>query len=164
MYHSWDSQNAWLRQIIGQNFLYINPDKAAALGLKNKDWVWVESRLSKIRVQIQFSEAVQPDTVWTWNGIGKMSGAWNIDPNADEASKGFLLNHLISEELDHEDGGKISNSDPISGQAAWFDLRVKISKANETSHWPEFKSLKPLPHMEEAPKILRYEFIRSNKK
>ncbi len=25
MYHSWDSQNAWLRQIHGENLLYMNP-------------------------------------------------------------------------------------------------------------------------------------------
>lgn len=33
-YHSWDGQNAWLRQIIGQNFLYINSGKAAELGIR----------------------------------------------------------------------------------------------------------------------------------
>ncbi len=29
MYHSWDSQNAWLRQIHGENYLYMNPLMAA---------------------------------------------------------------------------------------------------------------------------------------
>jgi anaerobic selenocysteine-containing dehydrogenase len=163
-YHSWDSQNAWLRQIIGQNYLYMNPKRAQELGIKDLDWAWVESPLSKIRVQIKYSEAVQPDTVWTWNGMGKIPGAWNLDENADEARKSFLLNHLIREELEDEEGQKISNSDPISGQAAWFDLRVKISRANESGHWPEFKPLKPLPHMEKRPQILRYEFMRGNQK
>ncbi len=163
MYHSWDSQNAWLRQIIGQNFLYINPDTAAALGVNDLDWIWVESKLNKIRVQAKFSQALQPDTVWTWNGIGKMAGAWNLDPEADEAKKAFLLNHCITEELDYVDGKKISNSDPISGQAAWFDLRVRITKANEEGHWPEFKPLNPLPHMEPRPEVLRYGFIRGEK-
>jgi hypothetical protein len=27
------------------------------------------------------------------------------------------------------DGMRWSNSDPVTGQAAWFDLRVKIAKA-----------------------------------
>jgi anaerobic selenocysteine-containing dehydrogenase len=160
MYHSWDSQNAWLRQIIGQNFLYMNPLKAKELGINDLNWVWVESPLSKIRVQVKLSEAVQPETVWTWNAIGKMPGAWNLSPDADEANKGFLLNHLITEELEYGDGQKISNSDPISGQAAWFDLRVKIYKAEEEGHWPQFKPLKPLPHMQKRPEVLRYEFIK----
>ena len=42
----------------------------------------------------------------------------NLEPNANESKKGFLLNHLISEELPASaDGEHISNSDPITGQA-----------------------------------------------
>ncbi|MFQ5433108.1 MAG: molybdopterin dinucleotide binding domain-containing protein, partial [Nitrospinota bacterium] len=156
MYHSWDSQNAWLRQIIGQNFLYMNPKRARELGIDDMDWAWVESPTGKIRVQVKHSEAVEPETVWTWNAIGKMAGAWNLAEDADEAVKGFLLNHLITEELDWNNGEKISNSDPITGQAAWFDLRVKITKSNETGHWPQFKPLKPLKHMVERAKMIRF--------
>ena len=44
------------------------------------------------------------------------------------------------------DGARISNSDPITGQAAWYDLRVSIEKAapdeaGETS--PRFEPTKP---------------------
>ncbi len=85
-------------------------------------------------------------------------------PEADEATKGFLLNHLISEELDHDDGTRISNSDPISGQAAWFDLKVRISKAKESGHWPTFTPLKPLKQLDKRPDVLRYEFIRDDEK
>ena len=164
MYHSWDGQNAWLRQIIGQNFLYMNPERALELGIDDMDWAWVESVTSKIRVQVKHSEAVEPETVWTWNGIGKMAGAWNLAENVDEAAKGFLINHLITEELDWHNGKKISNSDPITGQAAWFDLRVKITKSNETGHWPQFKPLKPLNHMVERPKMVRFGHEKVNGK
>ena len=75
-------------------------------------------------------DGVNPDTVWTWNAIGKRSGAWALDPDAPEAKKGFLLNHLIAELLPEREGGyRYSNSDPITGQAAWYDLRVQIEKA-----------------------------------
>jgi len=156
MYHSWDSQNAWLRQLIGQNFLYVNPIKAAELGLADMDWAWVESAHGKIRVQIKLSHAVQPDTVWTWNAIGKLPGAWNLDPEADEAKKAFLLNHLIAEEIPDGAGGKISNSDPITGQAGWYDLRVKIWKAQEAGAWPVFETLKIPPGMAARPTTLAY--------
>jgi anaerobic selenocysteine-containing dehydrogenase len=164
MYHSWDSQNAWLRQIAGQNFLYMNTEKALALGIDDMDWAWVESPLSKIRVQVKHSESVQPDTVWTWNAIGKYPGAWNLAKDVDEVKKGFILNHLITEELDHEDGTRISNSDPITGQAGWFDLRVKIRKAEETGAWPQFNPLKPLPHMEKRADVIRYSVNGKNGK
>jgi hypothetical protein len=81
---------------------------------------------------LRTSEAVEPGTVWTWNAIGKADGAWQLAPGADEARKGFLLNHLISEELPFGDKGSgktISNSDPITGQAGWYDVRVRIRPA-----------------------------------
>ena len=77
---------------------------------------------------VRYSEAVEPGTVWTWNAIGKASGAWQLAPGADESRKGFLLNHLISEELPFKDR-HISNSDPITGQAGWYDVRVRIRPA-----------------------------------
>ncbi|MGC8468258.1 MAG: molybdopterin dinucleotide binding domain-containing protein, partial [Acidithiobacillus sp.] len=97
MYHSWDSQNVWLRQIMAQNYLYMNAARAASMGIKDYDWVWVESHNGKIRCQVKTMEGTQEDTVWTWNAIGKQKGTWGLDPDASEATKGFLLNHLISE-------------------------------------------------------------------
>jgi hypothetical protein len=74
-------------------------------------------------------KALNEDTVWTWNAIGKRAGAWALSENAPEAKKGFLLNHLIHELLPPKgDGLRWSNSDPITGQAAWYDLCVKIEK------------------------------------
>jgi hypothetical protein len=67
-----------------------------------------------------------PDTVWSWTAIGKRRGAWKLAKNAPEATKGFLLNHLIS---DVTPKGDYANADPVTGQAAWFDLRVRITKS-----------------------------------
>ncbi len=141
MYHSWDSQNAWLRQILGQNFLYMNDRTAAERGLADDDWVWVASHNGRIRCQLRTMQGVEAHTVWTWNAIGKMSGTWGLKPDASEATHGFLLNHLISESLPRTAGDRaITNSDPITGQAAWYDLKVRITKAapGETGVWPRF--------------------------
>jgi hypothetical protein len=76
-------------------------------------------------------EGVNADTVWTWNAIGKRSGAWALAADAPESKRGFLLNHLIAELLPEQAGGyRFSNSDPVTGQAAWYDLRVRIEKAS----------------------------------
>jgi anaerobic selenocysteine-containing dehydrogenase len=128
MYHAWDSQNAWLRQIHSHNYLHVNPLTAQAAGIADGAWCWVESRWGRVRCMLRCSEAVEPGTVWTWNAIGKGEGAWQLAPGADEARKGFLLNHLISDELP-TDAGPISNSDPITGQAGWYDVRVRIRPA-----------------------------------
>lgn len=152
MYHSWDSQNAWLRQIHTHNYIYVNPIVGRENGFEDDDWVWVESQHGKVRCMCRFSEAVEPGTVWTWNAIGKASGAWGLTPKANESQKGFLLNHVISEELPPNDAGEhLSNSDPVTGQAAWYDVRVRIYKAADTEpkqSYPQFTPLKPLPGME----------------
>lgn len=139
MYHAWGSQNAWLRQIATRNWLYLHPDTGARHGIADEDWIEVSSHQGSITVQAKFASNVQPDTVWTWNAIGKRRGAWRLDKDAPEGRKGFLLNHLIS---DITPKGDYANADPVTGQAAWFDLRVRITRAAEAStSSPQFPPL-----------------------
>ncbi len=162
MYHSWDSQNAWLRQIHSHNYLNVNPRTALAAGIADGGWAWVESQWGKVRCMVRHSEAVEPGTVWTWNAIGKADGAWQLAPGSDEARKGFLLNHLISEELPMRGtpSGTVSNSDPITGQAGWYDVRVRIrpaspDEAGET--FPQMDSMPSVPGLVgKAAQVLRY--------
>ncbi len=142
MYHSWDSQNAWLRQIHSHNYLYVNTATALQHGIADGAWMWIESQWGKVKCMARHSEAVDPGTVWTWNAIGKAESAWSLTDNADESKKGFLLNHLISEELPFG-GFTVSNSDPITGQAGWYDVRVKLAPAGEDEPqetWPQVKA------------------------
>ena len=145
MYHSWGSQNAWLRQIHGHNPMFVSATLAAAHDLADGDWIWVTSHHGKIRAPVAIMEGVNEHTIWTWNAIGKRKGTWQLDPDAPEAKKGFLLNHLIHELLPtKEDGMRWANSDPVTGQAAWFDLRVRIEKAaadEPAESWPQFDTL-----------------------
>ncbi len=147
MYHSWGSQNAWLRQILGRNWLYMARERAAKLGIIDADWVNVTSHHGAIKAQVKLMDGQNPETVWTWNAIGKRSNAWGLAADAPESRKGFLLNHLISELLPQREGGyRYSNSDPITGQAAWYDLRVRIEKSADQNAEtaPQFKTLKKL--------------------
>ena len=156
MYHSWGSQNAWLRQLHGHNPLYLPSRLMRDHGLEDGDWAHVTSPHGQITVPVMEMAALNDNTVWTWNAIGKRKGAWALDEDAPETTKGFLLNHLIHELLPAKgDGLRWSNSDPITGQAAWFDLKVKIEKAT-----PQNQSLpntgtqqSPVP---QAPKTLKW--------
>ncbi|MEX2648568.1 MAG: molybdopterin oxidoreductase family protein [Alphaproteobacteria bacterium] len=154
MYHAWGSHNAWLRQILGENRLYLSRALGHELGIEDDDWVWVESPTGRLRVQARLMDGVHPRTVWTWNAVGKRSGAWNLDADAPESRRGFLLNHLIPDVL-----GDRSNSDPITGQAAWYDLRVRVSKAPAPADdhaEPRFATVPPAPGLPTRPAILRY--------
>ncbi|HTO85731.1 MAG TPA: molybdopterin oxidoreductase family protein [Methylomirabilota bacterium] len=160
MYHSWGSQNAWLRQIHGRNKLHMHRKTAERLELADDDWAWVISHHARIKVQVKLMDGVNEDTVWTWNAIGKRKGTWALATDAPESENGFLLNHVISELLPpRADGHRWANSDPITGQAAWYDLRVRVEKAapeeaGET--YPAFATLPPLPNLKLRPSILRY--------
>lgn len=127
MYHSWGSQNAWLRQIAARNWLYVHPDTAARHGLADGDRATVVSHHGRIEAPVRLAANVQPDTVWTWNAIGKRRGAWKLAPDAPESTQGFLLNALIDDRLPDT---RYANADPVTGQAAWFDLRVGIAPAS----------------------------------
>ena len=131
MYHSWGSQNAWLRQIHGVNPLFLPTAIWRAHGFADGDWARLTSPHGEITVPVAHHGALNPHTVWTWNAIGKRKGAWALDKDAPEATKGFLLNHLIGDLLpERSDGHRWANSDPVTGQAAWFDLRVTIEKVD----------------------------------
>ncbi len=121
----------------------MNRRRGEQLKIKDLSWVWLESRNGRVRAQVKLMEGVQEDTVWTWNAVGKQSGAWGLSKDANEATDGFLLNHLISELLPAAagDGRALSNSDPVTGQAAWYDLKVKICPASphERGSWPRFE-------------------------
>jgi len=142
MYHAWGSQNAWLRQISTRNFLYVHPDTAAAHGIADGDWVWLESPHGRIRVEVRHHRGTEPGTVWTWNAIGKQRGAWALADDAPESRKGFLLNHIVSESLPEQGPDpRRANADPITGQAAWFDLRVRLVADTAARHEPGHRVL-----------------------
>src|SRR5204863_7281290 len=133
---------------------------ARSLGLADDDWVWVSSHAGRIKAQLKLMDGVNPDTVWTWNAIGKRSGAWNLAADSPEFTRGFLLNHLITEMLPEDGSGDSGlNADPITGQAAWYDLRVRVEKAPpaEAGHSaPEFAAFGHPRSMAPPPDIVRY--------
>ncbi|SLN58249.1 molybdopterin oxidoreductase family protein [Ruegeria meonggei] len=145
MYHSWGTQNAWLRQLHGRNPLYVPTKLMRKHDLQDGDWAKVSSPHGEITVPVMEMAALNDNTVWTWNAIGKRKGAWALQNDAPEATKGFLLNHLIHELLPPKgDGMRWANSDPVTGQAAWFDLKVKLEKAappSDAESQPEFNAL-----------------------
>ncbi len=158
MYHSWGSMNAWLRQIHTRNPLYVPGPICDEHDLKDGDWVHLISSHGRIKVEIARMDAVNSSTIWTWNAIGKRKGAWSLDTDVPEARKGFLMNHLIHELLPPKgDGMRWSNSDPVTGQAAWYDLRVRIEKvAHAESSEPELPAIAEPGGKRVHPAVLRY--------
>ena len=144
MYHSWDSQNAWLRQIADRNPVFLHRTLAESLGVREGDAVWIESRMGRTAARAKLADGMRADSVWTWNAIAKSPGAWGLTPDSREATDSFLMNRLISE---WDAAGAFPHADPITGQAAWYDLRVSVRKMSPA------EELRAFPPLEERAKI-----------
>ena len=143
-YHSWGSQNAWLRQLLNESPLFVNPSTAQKLNLKEGQWVWMESRQGRMTAVLRYSDAVEPGTVWTWNAVAKAPGAWGLDPSAPESQRAILVNHIVPDTLPSEGTpGIVFNNDPITGQAGWYDTRVRIYPSELQEVWPKVAARKP---------------------
>ncbi|MHB1652923.1 MAG: molybdopterin-dependent oxidoreductase [Desulfitobacteriaceae bacterium] len=139
-YHSWQHHNPWTRSLLPRNYAYLNPDTAKKYGVKDLDWIEIESRSpdpqgkpSRMRVQIKCLEGTRPDTLWTWIAAQVRPGAWGLDPDAPEVRKSFFWNWLYSYYLPKSWGENLLNFDPFSGMTAWNDLRVRIVGKVDTS-------------------------------
>jgi anaerobic selenocysteine-containing dehydrogenase len=90
----------------------MNSETAKKLMLKDGQRVWVESPYQKIKVKVKFSEGVHPDVVAIPIGQGHYSyGKWQKGIGANP-------NEIIGVDYDH-----------LSGQAAFFNTRVRVYKA-----------------------------------
>ena len=138
MYHSWDSQNAWLRQIHSAQLpVRESADGARARHRRRRLDAGSNRRGARCAAWLRYSEAVEPGTVWTWNAIGKARARGSSAPAPTNRSSGFLLNHLISDELPQATGARSRNSDPVTGQAGWYDVRVRHPARAEAATSPQ---------------------------
>ena len=95
-----------------ETLVEINSETAKTLKLRDGRGVWVESPFQKIKARVKFSEGVHPGVVAIASGQGHSSyGKWQ---------KGIGVNPNDILGVDY---------DALSGQAAFFNTRVKVYKA-----------------------------------
>jgi anaerobic selenocysteine-containing dehydrogenase len=93
------------------SFADINPETAALYRLKQGDSILIESRQGSVPVRVNLSEGVMPGVVFLALGLGHKGYGEPL------RGKGANPGEII-------DAGK----DPISGQAVWWETRVKVKK------------------------------------
>ena len=95
-----------------ETLVEINSETAKTLKLRDGQVVWVESPFQKIKAKVKFSEGVHPGVVAIPSGQGHYSyGKW-------QKGMGVNPNEIIGVDYD-----------TLSGQAAFFNTRVKVYKA-----------------------------------
>ena len=113
-FHSEHRQLPWCRELWPAPRVEINPDDAAKLGIKQGDWVWIESDMAKVRQTADLYYGVKP-------GIINAEHQWWF-PELEQADHGFTLsgiNCLVNP----------YNRDPICGAANLRAYNVKVYKA-----------------------------------
>jgi len=92
-----------------ETLVEINSETAKNLNLEDGQFVWVESPFQKIKARVKFSEGLHPEVVAMAIGQGHYSyGKW-------QKGIGVNPNEIIG-----------VDDDPVSGQAAFFNTRVKV--------------------------------------
>ena len=130
MYHSWGSQNAWLRQIHGRNPLYVPTKIWEANDFKKATGPKSPPPRRNHRARRPYGgSTTTPSGPGTPSANGKGPGpSTKTRPRRPRASCSTTSSTSCCRPKG--DGLRWANSDPITGQAAWFDLKVKIEKAN----------------------------------
>jgi anaerobic selenocysteine-containing dehydrogenase len=95
-----------------ETLVEINSETASSLKLRDGQLIWVESPFQKIKARVKFSEGVHPEVIAIPSGQGHFSyGKW-------QKGIGVNPNEIIG-----------VSYDTLSGQAAFFNTRVKVYKA-----------------------------------
>jgi anaerobic selenocysteine-containing dehydrogenase len=64
----WLRNVPYLREVMSDPALHIHPDTAKARGIKNGDWVVVESPRAKLKFKAEVNPGIRPDTVMALHG------------------------------------------------------------------------------------------------
>jgi len=131
IYQSSAAMKALVPEMHRNNRLYMSRTLAERLGIDDDDWVWITSKHGQIKGQMRLMDGVNDQTVWTWNAINKRKGAGHGLSDAPESKNSSSPHHLIDALLPEQGSGyQYAFADPITGQAAWYDLRVRVDPVN----------------------------------
>ena len=128
MYHSWDSQNAWLRQIHSHNYLHVNPRTAQEAGIADGGWAWVTSAWGGC------AACCATAMRWSRHGLDLERDRQGFRRLAAGAWCRRVAQGLPAQSPDHRGaaiaGGhtRTINSDPVTSQAGWYDVRVNLAR------------------------------------
>jgi len=93
--------------------LWMNRERGAKLGLKDGDWVEVESAVGKGRIRVRLTDGIHPSCVWLPSGYGIFSKHLKTAYDVGLSYNDFLPTYF----------------DPTVGHAMASEIVVKVAKA-----------------------------------
>jgi len=127
--------------------LFMNPLMAAQNGMRTAAG-FMSNRMGKVRC-MAFSARPSSPGRYGLECDRQGGRARGTSVPVPRIATRLLLNHLITDELPGagKQDARLSNSDPITGQAAWYDVRVRVYPAeHDADHTlPQFAPMNALP-------------------
>ena len=120
-HHSEHFQIPELRLLKHEPYMDINLATAKELGIKDGDWVWIETKRGRIRQKANLTQGVHPRVVVTQRGW------WYPERKASEPELGGCLESNTNVLTDVSDDA----CDPIGGSWANRGLQCKVYKVEE---------------------------------
>lgn len=111
--HVSTQNNPYLSEIFPENVLWINENRADALGISNGDTVFVSSKVGSGKISAKVTDLIHPDTVFMIHGFGHEAKAATRSYN-----KG-LSDALLQENI----------SDRVGGSPALHETFVTVKPA-----------------------------------
>ncbi len=109
-----NANQPWLQGIFGphlyerwETWAEIHPETAKQIGISDGDWVWVESKVGKVKVKVRIYKGAMPEVVNIPFGSGHRSGGrW-------ASGLGENPYRLLEDDLDDLTGQPINGSTPV---------------------------------------------------
>ena len=110
--HGSTCNNALLHELTPENVLWLNPDAAKILGVRDGETVEVSSSVGRGEIKAKVTEAIRKDTVFMYTGFGPLSKGLSLIQNS-----GASIAALLEDQ-----------HDAISGNAAMHETFVTVTR------------------------------------
>jgi thiosulfate reductase/polysulfide reductase chain A len=118
-----NSNDPALMELQPENLLYLHPDTAKKIGVKDNGYAIVESTTGKqMKIKVSVTKGIRPDCVMTEHGFGRWSKDLTVAYGRGSYDGDVIPERIISESL------KFKSYDPVQS-ARMLDLCVKVRKA-----------------------------------
>jgi formate dehydrogenase major subunit len=63
--HTYTNWSFYMGQFSDGNLVYVHPETAGPLQIQSGDWVYIETKVGKLKAKVKVSEAILPGVIWT---------------------------------------------------------------------------------------------------
>lgn len=118
--HTQSQNDPVFAEFCGENETHLHPDAAAELGIGDGQYVWLESKLGKIKVKARLTEGIRPDCVAVDHGFGHWSPGYTVACGRGSNDGDLIASHTVAEQVEIGCPGM---------SVLWEDWAVKVYRA-----------------------------------